>query len=101
MNEFMRITRNFLRSLPVGHKKTYTDVEPKSFENATTICTTLSRIERNKDYIITRDWDKWELTIEVQPYGYRKRLQAASKTQQGVDEGSTGTERDGDGQDAR
>lgn len=88
----MKITRSFLRSLPIGHKKTYYDVEVKSFNNVATTCTEVSRIDRNKDYIIKRDWDKWELTIEVQPYGYRQRLQNASKAQQGVDAGSTGTE---------
>lgn len=88
----MKITREFLRKLPIGHKATYYDVEAKSFNNVGTTCTEVRRIDRNKDYIIKRDFDKWELTIEVQPYGYRERLQNASKAQQNVDGGSEGIE---------
>lgn len=88
----MKITREFLRKLPIGHKATYYDVEAKSFNNVGTTCTEVRRIDRNKDYIIKRDFDKWKLTIEVQPYGYRERLQNASKAQQNVDGGSEGIE---------
>jgi hypothetical protein len=79
----MRITRKFLRELPIGHKATYKDVEVKSFNNVGTACTEVSRIDRVKEFIIKRDFEKWELTIEVQPYGYRKRLQDASPNEQG------------------
>ena len=78
----MKITRKFLRSLPIGHKETYKDVDVKSFNNVGTACTEVSRIDRVKEFIIKRDFDKWELTIEVQPYGYRKRLQEAAQPQQ-------------------
>ena len=78
----MKITRKFLRELPIGHKETYKDVEVKSFNNVATACTEVSRIDRVKDFIIKRDFDKWELTIEVKPYGYRKRLQKSSPNEQ-------------------
>lgn len=78
----MKITRKFLRELPIGHKETYKDVEVKSFNNVGTACTEVSRIDRVKEFIIKRDFEKWELTIEVQPYGYRKRLQDASQNEQ-------------------
>ena len=87
----MKITREFLRNLPIGHKATYYDVEAKSFNNIGTTCTEVRRIDRNKDYIIKRDFDKWELTIEVQPYGYRKRLQDASQNEQGSTGEGNGT----------
>ena len=87
----MKITRKFLRELPIGHKETYKDVEVKSFNNVGTACTEVSRIDRVKEFIIKRDFEKWELTIEVQPYGYRKRLQDASQNEQGSTGEGNGT----------
>lgn len=75
----MKITRKFLRELPIGHKQTYYNVEFKSFNNVGTACTEITRVDRVKEFIIKRDFDKWELTIEVQPYGYRKRLQETAQ----------------------
>lgn len=79
----MRITRSFIRSLPLGHNKTYCNVDEKSFFNVCTVCKQVSNIDRKFDYIIKRNMDDWSVNIEVKPYGYRKGLQSASPNEQG------------------
>ena len=78
----MKITRDFIRSLPLEHDMTYCNVDKKSYHNVLATCSQVSSIDEKFDYIVTRNKEEMSVRIQVKPYGYRKRLQAASQDEQ-------------------
>ena len=87
----MKITRSFIRSLPLGHDMTYCNVDKKSYHNVLSICSQVSDIDEKFDYVVNRRKEEMSVRIQVKPYGYRKGLQAASPNEQGSLGESNGT----------
>lgn len=79
----MKITRSFIRSLPLDHDRTYCNVDKTSYHNVLSICSQVSSIDEKFDYIVTRSKAEMSVRIQVKPYGYRQRLQGASPNEQG------------------
>ena len=75
MNLFMKITRSFIRSLPLGHDMTYCNVDKKSYHNVLSICSQVSDIDEKFEIQLEKDYDNFdEHVVEEAHYSFEIEL---------------------------